>query len=123
MRIFISTSALLIVSAFALPSFACDRHGGTFGQLSGATWTDYNPASAESDALFLEKQLSKWHEQNSTSPAEVKPAKPSFSKVSSRASLAAQARLAKKAKRPQDSGSKSRAALTKEVKLSETASR
>ncbi len=99
MRILVSASVILIASALALPSAACDRHGGIFGQLSGATWTDFNPVTAEADALFLEKQLSEWHKQNGLPPAaEVKPAKPSFSKVATRASAAAQARVAKKVK-------------------------
>ena len=106
MKIFVSTSVFLIASSMALPSFACDRHGGMFGQLSGARWTDYNPATAESDALYLEEQLSKWHEQNAAKPAVVKPAKPSFSKVSTRASVAAQARLAKKDKLAQQDDAK-----------------
>lgn len=97
MKILLSTSVFALFAAVALPSQACDRHGGMFGQLSGASWTDYNPATAESDALFLEQQLSKWHEQNAEKPAIVKPTKPSFSNASNRASIAAQARIAKRA--------------------------
>lgn len=96
MRTVLSTSVFALLAAVALPSEACDRHGGMFGQLSGASWTDYNPATAESDALFLEQQLSKWHERNAQKREAVKPAKPSFSNASNRASIAAQARLAKR---------------------------
>jgi len=123
MRILISTSVLLISLALALPSAACDRHGGMFGQLGGATWTDYNPAAAESDALFLEEQLTKWHEQNSEPAAKVKPAKPSFSKVTSRASLAAQARLAKRSKPSKETDAQAKVSLETSVKASETTSR
>lgn len=98
MRILVTASILVLATAAALPSSACDRHGGMFGQLGGASWTDYNPETAESDALFLEKQLNEWHKKVSAPPAEVKPAKPSFSNASNRASMAAQARMAKKAK-------------------------
>jgi len=97
MRIVTSASVLIIASAMALPSAACDRHGGMFGQLGGASWTDYNPVTAESDALFLDEKLSEWHKLNAVPPAEVKPAKPTFSKASSRASVAAKTRLAKRA--------------------------
>jgi len=96
MRIFASVSVVILASALALPAAACDRHGGMYGQLSGASWTDYNPATAESDSLFLQKQLAKWHAKNAAKAAEVKPVKPSFSKASDRASLAAKARLATK---------------------------
>lgn len=97
MRILLSASVILLASALSLPSAACDRHGGgMFGQLNGASWTEYNPAAAESDALFLEKQLSEWHKQNAVPSA--KPKKPTFSKVSNRASTAAKARLAAQAK-------------------------
>jgi len=96
MRIVTSASVLIIASAMALPSAACDRHGGMFGQLGGASWTDYNPVTAESDALFLDEKLSEWHKLNAVPPAEVKPAKPTFSKASSRASVAAKTRLAKR---------------------------
>ncbi len=124
MRILAATSIVLLTSALALPSVACDRHGGMFGQLSGASWTDYNPATAESDALFLEEQLSKWHARNSEPSVEAKPAKPSFSKVTSRASLAAQARLAKKSKPSQDNTEvKAEVSVENAVKPSETASR
>jgi len=95
MRIVTSASVLIIASAMALPSAACDRHGGMFGQLGGASWTDYNPVTAESDALFLDEKLSEWHKLNAVPPAEVKPVKPTFSKASSRASIAAKTRLAK----------------------------
>ena len=97
MRILVSASVLIIASAMALPSAACDRHGGMFGQLGGASWTDYNPVAAESDALFLDEKLSEWHKLNAVPPAEVKPAKPTFSKASSRASDAAKKRLTKRA--------------------------
>lgn len=96
MRILISSSIVLLSAAFATQTLACDRHGGMFGQLNGASWTDYNPATAESDALFLEERLSEWHKQNTVQPAEAKPTKPSFSKASTRAAMAAQARLAKR---------------------------
>lgn len=99
MRILISASVILVTSALALPSAACDRHGGggLYGQLGGASWTDYNPTVAESDALFLDEKLSEWHKLNAVPPAEVKPAKPTFSKASSRAAVAAKSRLAKRA--------------------------
>lgn len=97
MRILVSSSIVLLSVAFAAQSSACDRHGGMFGQLGGASWTDYNPRQYEADALFLEEKINEWHEKNAVSPAEVKPAKPSFSKASSRASSAAQAKLAKRA--------------------------
>lgn len=96
MRILFSASILTLACAIALPSTACDRHGGMFGQLSGAGWTDFNPSTATSDALFLEEQLSEWHKQNPAPADAVKPAKPTFSKASSRAAFAAQARMAKR---------------------------
>ena len=98
MRILATVSILTIAAAAALPAQACDRHGGFFGQLGGASWTDYDPATAEADALFIEQQLSEWHKQNELPPAEVKPAKPTFSSASNRAAKAAQARMARKAK-------------------------
>ena len=97
MRVLMSASLLILGLALAPQSLACDRHGGAFGQLSGASWADYDPALAEADSLFLEESLSKWHKENDVPRAVVKPAKPSFSKASTRASLAAQQRLAKKA--------------------------
>ena len=99
MKILVSTSVILIASALSMPSVACDRHGGgMFGQLDGASWTEYNPAASESDALLMEQQLSEWHKQNAVQPAKAQPKKPSFSKVSLRASTAAKARLAAQAK-------------------------
>lgn len=95
MRILFSTSVIVLFAGLALTTEACDRHGGVFGQLTGASWSEYNPAAAESDTLFLEQQLSKWHKQNAEQPAVVKPSKPSFSNASNRASIAAQARIAK----------------------------
>ena len=99
MRILVTASILVFASAAALPSSACDRHGGgMFGQFGGASWTDYDPATAESDAMFLDQQLNEWHKKNAVPQEPVKPAKPTFSSASNRASIAAQARLAKKAK-------------------------
>ena len=98
MRILATVSILTIAAATALPAQACDRHGGFFGQLGGASWTDYDPATADADALFLAQQLSEWHKQNEVPPAEVKPIKPTFSSASNRAAKAAQARMARKAK-------------------------
>jgi len=70
MRILLSASVILLASALSLPSAACDRHGGgMFGQLDGASWTEYNPAAAESDALFLEKQLSETNLLESFKPS------------------------------------------------------
>lgn len=99
MRIIASATIILFASALSLPSAACDRHGGgMFGQFGGSSWTEYNPAGAEADSLTLEEQLSQWHKQNAATTAKVPSAKPSFSKVSSRASTSAKARLAIKAK-------------------------
>lgn len=98
MRILATAAILTLAAATALPASACDRHGSFFGQMSGASWTDYDPATADADALFLEQQLSEWHKQNAAPPAEVKPAKPTFSSASNRAAKAAQARMARKAK-------------------------
>ncbi|MEP4051558.1 MAG: hypothetical protein ABJN22_04870 [Litorimonas sp.] len=123
MRILATTSIVIIASALSLPSVACDRHGGMFGQLSGASWTDYNPATAESDALFFEEQLSKWHERNAKNAADAKAAKPSFSKVTSRASLGAQARLAKRSKPAKDANVQPEVTPAKAIDPSETAAR
>lgn len=98
MRLLLSTSVFALFAAVASPSEACDRHGGMFGQLSGSSWSDYDPTATESEALLLEQQLSKWHEQNAEQTAVVKPAKPSFSNASNRAAMAAQARMAKRTK-------------------------
>ena len=98
MRIIVTAAILTLAAATALPASACDRHGSFFGQLGGASWTDYDPATADADALFLEQQLSEWHRQNAVPPAEVKPKKPTFSSASNRAAKAAQARMARKAK-------------------------
>ena len=99
MRILLTASILVFASAAALPSSACDRHGGgMFGQFGGASWTDYNPATAESDAAFLDEQLNEWHKKNAVPQEAIKPAKPTFSSASNRASIAAQARIARKAK-------------------------
>ncbi len=99
MRILLSASVLLLASALSLPSAACDRHGasGFYGQFNGASWSDYNPPLSESDVLIPEAELSEWDKQNVVPAA--KPKKPTFSKVSSRASVAAKARLAANAKR------------------------
>jgi len=97
MRIIFSASVILLASALSLPSAACDRHGGgMYGQFGGASWTDYNPTTAESDAL-LEEKLSAWNKKIADREAK-QAAKPTFSKVSSRASIAAKALLAKQAK-------------------------
>ena len=98
MRIFATATILTLAATTALPASACDRHGSFFGQLGGASWTDYDPATADADALFLEQQLSEWHKQNAVPSAEVKPKKPTFSSASNRAAKAAQARMARKAK-------------------------
>ena len=98
MRILVSASVVLLATALSLPSAACDRHGGgMYGQFGGASWADYNPTTADSDAL-LEEKLSEWHKKTLVPEAKPKAAKPTFSKVSSRASIAAKARLAKQAK-------------------------
>jgi len=47
---------------------------------------------------LMEQQLSEWHKQNAVPPAKAQAKKPSFSKVSLRASTAAKARIAAKAK-------------------------
>ena len=99
MRILLSASVVLLASALgALPSAACDRHGagGFYGQFNGATWSDYSPPLSESDVLIPEDGLTSWDKDNAVPAA--KPKKPTFSKVSSRASVAAKARLAAKAK-------------------------
>ena len=122
MRLVTTVSIIFLASALASQSSACDRHGGMFGQMDGAGWTDYNFGEDEFDSLFIEQQITEWHKQNPVAPAEVKPEKPSFSKASTRASMAAQARLAKRAKaEPQDKAQPS--AATKTDKTPETASR
>lgn len=99
MRILTSTTVTLFAASLALPAMGCDMHGGggMFGQqLRGATWTEYQPTDDEPYTEMLEEQLSAWHKQNATAPVNTAPAKPTFSKVSSQASMAAKARLAKK---------------------------
>jgi hypothetical protein len=96
MRILISASIITLASGLAAQAFACDRHGGAFGQLTGASWAEYDPTLAEADTLFLEESLTKWHKENSVPPVDIKPTKPSFSKASSQAAMAAQERMAKK---------------------------
>jgi len=101
MRILASASIILLASALSLPSAACDRHGagGFYGQFNGATWSDYNPPLSESDILLEEEDsLSAWEKLKAVRPAAAPSKKPTFSKVSSRASDAAKARLAARAK-------------------------
>jgi len=99
MRILLPASVILLALALSLPSAACDRHGagGFYGQFNGASWSDYSPPLSETDILIPnEDELSAWEKQNVVPAAA--PKKPTFSKVSSRASFAAKARLAAKAK-------------------------
>jgi len=102
MRIFVSASVILLASALALPSVACDRHGGGgfYGQFHGAGWSDYTPPLSESDISLPEDEFSEWEKRNVVPPAAPKPKskKPTFSKASSRASIAAKSRLAALAK-------------------------
>ena len=99
MRILASSTIVLFASALAFPAMACDMHGGggMFGQqLRAATWTEYQPTDDQPYTEMLEEQLSAWHKKNATAPVNTAPAKPTFSQVSSQASMAAKARLAKK---------------------------
>jgi len=90
MRILVLASVVLLASALSLPSAACDRHGagGFYGQFNGATWSDYSPPLSESETLFSEDELTAWEKKNDVPPAAAQPKKPTFSKVSSRASTA-----------------------------------
>jgi len=97
MRILFTASILTLAAATALPAQACDRHGGFFfGQMNGASWTEYDPETADADELFLQEQLSEWNKQNGVPSVETKPKKPSFSSASNRAAKAAQARMVRK---------------------------
>ncbi len=119
MRIFATATLITLATAAALPAQACDRHGGFFGQLDGANWMDYNPATAEADALFLEQQLSEWHKQNGVPAIKTKPKKPSFSSASNRAAKAAQARVAKKVKLTDGANAKSESTSRPKLTASE----
>jgi len=124
MRILASVSILFAATALTVPATACDLHGagGMFGQLGGATWTDYNPAKAETDSFLLDEKLTDWNKRNAIPSAKAKSSKPSFSKVSTRASMAAQARLAKRTKLTKQDELQA-ASMAKSKTSSETASR
>ena len=96
MRILVSASVILLASAIALPSAACDRHGagGFYGQFNGASWSDYSPPLSETLSFGSDnEELSEWEKFNVVPPA-AKSKKPSFSKASTRASDAAKSRIA-----------------------------
>lgn len=115
MRILTTASILLFATALASQASACDRHGGMFGQLGGAAWTTYNSSQSSDHDFLMQDSLSQWIEKNNAQPAEVQPKKPSFSKVSTRASMAAQTRLALKAKRKKQEDEKAKAPATSET--------
>ena len=101
-------------SALALPTYACDMHGGGgfgFGN-PNANWQSYNPrVSTQDPALWNEntKQAS-W-----MTPVPAEKARPSFSNAANRAALLAKTRLAKKTKDQDDKAPKE--AIVKKASL------
>lgn len=97
MKLALSLSVAALLSAIATPSFACDRHGGGWGghQMGGAIWMPYNEFQTQADIFVPEAGNPDWVTPAATPPKA--PSKPSFSRASSRAADAAQARLLAKA--------------------------
>lgn len=90
------TALLATATVVAVPSYACDMHGGGFGFGNpNANWQSYSPRTSTTDPAFLGQT---GDDAYLITPVPAEKPRPSFSNAANRASLIAKARHAKKIK-------------------------